>query len=258
MKKCLLKRFVVAASVAFASSWSAMAGVIPTAKDFQNTWSTTHTVFDIENPKGVCYLLDYNNPDGFAHDEDGNYVYTSVKEYCEQFAKDWNANPANEKITAEEAADRTVTGKYFIRFAITEDNFLMTYGYGDFSVTLVDGSYTYDAEKGIITVDDNVESTKKNFTLTYDEETKELVLLNFTEWFPLDIMSYDQEKSYYIMAPTYYYCNAEGGETSIKQNNLEKKEIARYSATGTILNAPQKGVNLIKMSDGSIRKVIVR
>lgn len=258
MKKCLLKRFVVAAIVAFASSWSAMAGVIPTAKDFQNTWSTTHTVFDIENPKGVCYLLDYNNPDGFAHDEDGNYVYTSVKEYCEQFAKDWNANPANEKITAEEAADRTVTGKYFIRLAITEDNFLMTYGYGDFSVTLVDGSYTYDAEKGIITVDDNVESTKKNFTLTYDEETKELVLLNFTEWFPLDIMSYDQEKSYYIMAPTYYYCNAEGGETSIKQNNLEKKEIARYSATGTKLNAPQKGVNLIKMSDGSIRKVIVR
>lgn len=258
MKKGLLHRFLMVTSVLFSCSFTHAADVIPTADIFQNSWLTTHTVLDIENPNGVCYLLDYNNPDGFAHDEDGNYITISVREYCEQFANDWNADPANEKITTEEAADRFVAGLNFVRFNVTQDNFLMTYGYDTFSVTLVDGSYKYDFEKGVITVDDNVENTQKDFTLTFDEESKELVFFNFTEWYPLSLMSYDKTKDYYVFAPTYYYCNVEGGETSIKANNVEKLEVGRYSATGVKLTAPQKGINIIKMNDGSTRKVLVR
>lgn len=35
-------------------------------------------------------------------------------------------------------------------------------------------------------------------------------------------------------------------------------EIARYSIDGTMLSAPAKGINIIKMSDGTTRKVIVK
>lgn len=45
-------------------------------------------------------------------------------------------------------------------------------------------------------------------------------------------------------------------------NNVESaksdKEVARYSVNGALLNSPVKGVNIVKMSDGSIRKVIVK
>ena len=37
----------------------------------------------------------------------------------------------------------------------------------------------------------------------------------------------------------------------------EVKEVARYAIDGTQLNAPAKGVNIVKMSDGTTRKVVV-
>lgn len=38
----------------------------------------------------------------------------------------------------------------------------------------------------------------------------------------------------------------------------EVVEVARYDITGKLLTQPQKGVNIVKMSDGSIKKVIVK
>ena len=35
-------------------------------------------------------------------------------------------------------------------------------------------------------------------------------------------------------------------------------EVARYSLDGTRLSAPQKGINIVRMSDGSIRKILVK
>ena len=34
--------------------------------------------------------------------------------------------------------------------------------------------------------------------------------------------------------------------------------VGRYTLDGKMLDAPQRGINIIRMSDGSIRKVIVR
>ena len=35
-------------------------------------------------------------------------------------------------------------------------------------------------------------------------------------------------------------------------------EVARYSLDGRKLSAPQKGINILRMSDGTTRKVIVK
>ena len=35
-------------------------------------------------------------------------------------------------------------------------------------------------------------------------------------------------------------------------------EVARYAINGTRLAAPVKGVNIVKMSDGTVKKVIVK
>ena len=259
MRKHLLLQLTAIVCVLFAGSSLALAEKYPSAKGLQQTWSVNTTDFDIENNQAVCYLLDSSSSDGFAHEEDSSYVFMSVKQYCEQFAKDWNADPNNPQITAKEAAERTVTGDYFVRFTITEDQFLMTYGYLQYTVTEVDGKYTYDEETGTITVDDEIEQKKKEFKVYIDKDKNELVFYNFTEWYPLPMMSYDQTKDYYIVAPTYYYCGEyKESETSVSRINTDINEIARYSVTGTRLSAPQKGINIVKMNDGSTRTVVVK
>lgn len=35
------------------------------------------------------------------------------------------------------------------------------------------------------------------------------------------------------------------------------KEVARYSVNGIRLSAPVKGINIVRMSDGTVKKVIV-
>ena len=40
-------------------------------------------------------------------------------------------------------------------------------------------------------------------------------------------------------------------------SNGDVKEVARYSIDGSKLNAPAKGINIVKMSDGTTRKVVV-
>ncbi|MGN1263534.1 MAG: Omp28-related outer membrane protein [Prevotella sp.] len=41
-------------------------------------------------------------------------------------------------------------------------------------------------------------------------------------------------------------------------NTAEIREVARYSAAGACLEAPAKGLNIVKMSDGSVRKIFVK
>ena len=40
--------------------------------------------------------------------------------------------------------------------------------------------------------------------------------------------------------------------------NPNAKEVSRYSADGQQLATPAKGLNIVKYSDGSVRKVIVK
>ena len=52
-----------------------------------------------------------------------------------------------------------------------------------------------------------------------------------------------------------------GGTVGINNavvSDANVKEVARYSLDGRQLSRPEKGINIIKMSDGSTRKVIVK
>ena len=52
--------------------------------------------------------------------------------------------------------------------------------------------------------------------------------------------------------------NTSTGIAANKWNSVELREVARFSADGKRISAPQKGLNIIRMSDGSIRKVVVK
>lgn len=77
------------------------------ADDLIGKWNVIGDRCDLENGTSACYLMDDNSPDGYAHDEDGNLITITVKEYCQQYAEDYNADPSNEvKGTAEDFADK--------------------------------------------------------------------------------------------------------------------------------------------------------
>lgn len=42
------------------------------------------------------------------------------------------------------------------------------------------------------------------------------------------------------------------------QNNVDNKVVARYSVDGQLLDAPQKGINILKYADGHTEKVLVK
>ena len=74
------------------------------------------------------------------------------------------------------------------------------------------------------------------------------------------------DKSYGYLNTSTYVCidnvgcekNVSTGITANKWNSVELREVARFSADGKRISAPQKGLNIIRMSDGSTRKVVVK
>ena len=41
-------------------------------------------------------------------------------------------------------------------------------------------------------------------------------------------------------------------------NGADAKETQRYTIGGDIINNPQRGINIVKMSDGTVKKVIIK
>ena len=74
------------------------------------------------------------------------------------------------------------------------------------------------------------------------------------------------DKSYGYLNTSTYVCidnvgcekNTSTGIAANKWNSVELREVARFSAEGKRISAPQKGLNIIRMSDGSTRKVVVK
>ena len=74
------------------------------------------------------------------------------------------------------------------------------------------------------------------------------------------------DKSYGYLNTSTYVCidnvgcekNTSTGIATGKWNSVELREVARFSADGKRISAPQKGLNIIRMSDGSTRKVVVK
>ncbi len=98
-----------------------------------------------------------------------------------------------------------------------------------------------------------------------------------TDWDWLDLsslgkvvslsVSFDgSDKAYGYMNTSTYVCidnvgctkNTPTAIATAKPNYVELHEVARYTLDGKRINAPQKGVNIIRMSDGSTRKVVVK
>ena len=88
-------------------------------------------------------------------------------------------------------------------------------------------------------------------------------LAAFTEysvngWYDLRITLRDAAGNYQqqVISPAVRIGNGATSVTDIKTNNAT--EVARYTIDGRAISAPQAGVNIVKMSDGTVKKVLVK
>lgn len=186
---------------------------IPAQNEFIGGWEAEGYRWDLDRGKSACYLMNEAGDD-YVFDENGNYITVTVREYCEQYAQDYNADPKNEiKGTPENFADHGYEGTYlFTNFNITDTHITIYLGQripgvGDMSVPTVKGDYTYDPQTGIMTVNDIANSIDHR-TLLIDVTKSKDGRMNF-RYSDYDLYltpTYDQTKSYYVYAPTIFYC----------------------------------------------------
>lgn len=184
---------------------------IPTLDELVGIWNSGMCKFDLES-KGWAYELDleYSAPyyDGFAHDENGDYVRISVKEYCEQYAADYNADPKNtDKLTAEEAGTREFSDQLISRFTVEADHFLFVQGNKAGIVTLITGTSVYDETTGVFTITrDSAYDEGEVIEVSVFEDVDGV--MNFvvnSEWYSFYTATYDDSKQYWVFCPIYYF-----------------------------------------------------
>lgn len=182
----------------------------PAAEDIAGTWNVIGDRWDLDEGKSACYLMDDESEDGFARDENGDYITITVREYCEEYAKDYNADPKNEiKGTPEDFAEKIyemlgLSGT----FTVTDKHIKFDWGLDvGFYSTYIDGDYTYDPGTGIMTVDDRaIPSSPRELPVNVFTDEEGRMNFRFSEYYIVGMTSYDGSREYWIYAPTIFFC----------------------------------------------------
>lgn len=124
---------------------------------------------------------------------------------------------------------------------------------------------------------DKTATASVDYYLADYRSTNEAEWTCLTDWAWIDLSSLGKvvslnvsfdgtDKGSYGLNTSCYVCidnvgcekNTSTGIAANKWNSVELREVARFSADGKRISAPQKGLNIIRMSDGSTRKVVVK
>ncbi len=97
------------------------------------------------------------------------------------------------------------------------------------------------------------------FGYFYRGSLKDVTGVGEKGWFDLKIKLTDLSGNWQEQVISPAFRIGDGTQTGIKTVNSDTAtEVARYTIDGRALNAPQSGVNIVKMSDGTVKKVLVK
>ncbi len=112
-----------------------------------------------------------------------------------------------------------------------------------------DGSYKTYFDKGVVYVPYGLKKFLQSQVPAADNEWEEaLCLLPDDHWIEIEMYEYP-------------YCQRNPYPAGIEQVGSEASdgiEVARYDINGRLLSTPQPGINIIRYSDGTVKKVVVR
>ena len=216
------------------------------------------------------------NPDGVmtAHFENTNAVVDGLQGknvtdiYYDQRQEDWTAP------TLQMLLFKDTEGNIIDRFETAEEGILEFAG-GDFNFHQVSRVYWFDCKEQTVEVSYSPYNTDDWTPLEVNEIPEEYYMPGFgyfyrgslrdvtghgeKGWFDLKIKLTDLSGNWQEQVISPAFRIGDGSQTGIEAIKSETAtEVARYTIDGRALNAPQTGVNIIKMSDGTVKKVLVK
>ena len=70
--------------------------------------------------------------------------------------------------------------------------------------------------------------------------------------------SYPMEKHYWFPEMPVFSLKSSATAITSTQTTANRYEVARYTVDGRLINKPQQGLNIVKYSDGTVKKVVVK
>lgn len=184
----------------------------PKKSDFIGRWNVIAEKWNLDG-RSWCYQMDDDSDDGYAHDENGNYIIISVKQYCEEYAAAWNADPDNASsgytATAEDMAYRLYSDiEMKGTFTFTNDSVNFDWGLTNgFTVNMMKGKYTYDETTCVAKINDTaIEDDPRDVSMNIAFAEDGMMSFEYTEFHLYTFSSYDGMKEYWINAPIIFYC----------------------------------------------------
>ena len=215
-------------------------------------------------------------PDGVitAHFETHNAVVDGLQGknvtdvYYDQRQQDWTA-PTMQMLLFK---DRE--GNIIDRFT-TADEGILEFAGGDFNYHKDASGYWFECSEQTVEVSYSPYDADEWASLEVNEVPGEFYMPGFgyfyrgslqgvtgnseTGWYDLKIKLTDPSGNWQEQVISPAFRIGEGGYTGIETVNSDSgTEVARYTIEGRAISAPQAGVNIVKMSDGTVKKVLVK
>ncbi len=218
------------------------------------------------------------NPDGVmtAHFENTNTVVDGLQGknttdiYFDQRQEDWTAP------TLQMLLFKDRDGNIIDRFATAEEGTLEFAG-GDFNYIVDMNTYYswFNCKEQTVEVFYSPYCADQWLPLEVNEVPSEFFMPGFgyfyrgslqsvtngsqTGWYDLMVKLTDASGNWQQQVISPAFRIGSGSPTAIETvNNDDATEVARYTVDGRAISAPQAGVNIVKMSDGTVKKVLVK
>ena len=221
-------------------------------------------------------FLAQGNPDGVitAHFESHNAVVDGLQGsnvtdvYYDQRQADWTAP------TLQMLMFKDHEGNIIDRFA-TADEGVLEFAGGDFNFINEGRKNWFDCQEQTVEVfyspycDDqwlglDVEEVPGEFFMPgfgyfYRGSLQSVTNPSATGWYDLRIKLTDLSGNWQeqVISPAFRIGNGSPTGIEVVTSN-DATEVARYTVDGRAISAPQAGVNIVKMSDGTVKKVLVK
>ena len=70
--------------------------------------------------------------------------------------------------------------------------------------------------------------------------------------------AYPMEKHYWFPEMPVFSLKSSTNGITDTQTSADVREVARFTIDGKRINQPQRGINIVKYSDGTVKKVVVK
>ena len=140
-----------------------------------------------------------------------------------------------------------------------DDNYNIWFKYGDCDVSVEYAPNGTDYFQTIVMTKDDSKFYMPGYGAYYSTDLAAFTEPSVNGWYDLRITLKDEAGNYQVQTFGPAVRIGNGAPTGIDVvKNSDATEVARYTIEGRAISTPQAGVNIVKYSDGNVRKVFVK